>query len=112
MSLDIRLHIEVDTGSEKPTDVTLYEANYTHNVRPMWEKAGVYDALYLSNGQTALHILPALEAGLLAMEADPPTYEALNPLNGWGNYIGALDFLRDFTDACQKHPKAVIWSWA
>jgi hypothetical protein len=38
------------------------------------------------------------------MKADPTTYEALNPPNGWGNYESALKFLELFVGLCRGHP--------
>lgn len=108
MSLDIWLSIDVDTGGKEPHNITLFDANYTHNVVPMWKKAGCYDALYMSDGKLAGNVLPELEAGLAAMKADPEGFKQLNPLNGWGNYDSALKFLEEFTEACRAHPKTTI----
>jgi hypothetical protein len=32
----------------------------------------------------------------------------MNPANGWGDYDGALEYLRDLLIACAAHPKAEI----
>jgi hypothetical protein len=111
MSLDIWLTIGVDTGGPEPYEITLYDANYTHNVTPMWRKAGIYEALYESDGKQAGEILPMLRAGIVDMERKPNAYIALNPSNGWGSYETALPWLRKFTAACERHPKAVIGVW-
>lgn len=111
MSLDIGLYIEVDTGGSKPYSVDLYSANYTHNVTPMWGKAGVYDALYNSQGQLAESIIDILKAGIDDMVSKPSEYEELNPSNGWGSYESALPWLVKFYNACKEHPKAKISVW-
>ena len=111
MSLDIWLEVAVDAGGEEPVWVELYSGNYTHNVVPMWEKAGVYDALYNSGGKLAGEIVDALERGIHHMESHPDEYKALNPENGWGSYEGALAFLREVADACKKYPRATIGVW-
>ena len=108
MSLDISLGMAIDTGGRSLYPVNLYDGNYTHNVVPMWKRAGVYKALYRSTGKTAAEILPTLEAGISAMEKDPAGFFLLNPSNGWGSYRGALAFLREVRDACKRHPKAIV----
>ena len=99
MSLDIWL----DDGI---TDIG--DFNYTHNVTPMWKKAGVYDALYNSEGKEALEILPVLHSGINHMVVNQDEYLGLNPDNGWGDYEGALSFLIEFSECCAEYPKAVI----
>ena len=42
------------------------------------------------------------------MEADPETYRAMNPPNGWGDYEGALAYLRRLAEACATHSKCTI----
>lgn len=108
MSLDISLHVDVDTGGEEPFDVCLADMNITHNLTPMWGKAGVYEALYESEGTRAQQWLDVLRAGVADMEQKPAEYEALNALNGWGLYENALPWLRDWLAACEAHPLAII----
>jgi len=109
MSLDLWLYVEVDTG-RGPFEVTVgeYDFNITHNVTPMWGEAGVFDALYESNGDTAEKYLDVLYKGYVDMLNCPEIYKALNPANGWGTYEGALEFLRKWIEECERHPKAKI----
>ena len=111
MSLDIGLYVEVDTGGDKPRSIELYHSNYTGNVCPMWTEAGVYEALYESDGVEAASIIPILEDGIADMETNPVTYVAMNPSNGWGDSVGALRFLRRLLAACKDDPLALISSW-
>ena len=112
MSLDVSLYIEVDTGSKEPHWLELHDANYTHNVTPMWAEAGVYEMLYgydeWERPRVALasEMIPVLEEGRRRMEAEPLKYIAMNPPNGWGDYGTALEFLRGLLRACKEHPKA------
>ena len=86
--------------------------NITHNVARMWDKAGVYNALYKSQGVVAGETIPALRAGLAHMEDHADEYTVFNPENGWGSYDGALRFLRSWLQHCVENPKATIGVWA
>ncbi len=107
MSYDVSL--EIDTGGPEDTWPDVVEiGNYTSNVSPMWTSA---------LGGTRLrefhHVSCAEAAGPLAeavkrMEADPAAYQGMNPSNGWGDYEGALDYLRRIAEACAAHPKCRI----
>lgn len=108
MSLDIWLTIEVDTGGAALHGLQLYQANITHNIVPMWKEAGVYGALYDSEGKRAGKIINVLEAGVTDMKENPDKYIALNPPNGWGSYSGALSWLKRLLAECKKHPKSRI----
>lgn len=108
MSLDVYLMARVDLGGPESREIEVYWANYTSNVWPMWRMAGVEVALEESDGQEAGEIVETLKRGVGAMEADPDGYMALNPANGWGDYYGALEFLRKYAQACAENPKAIV----
>lgn len=91
--------------------VNVFDANYTHNVTPMWREAGVYDALYNSEGKKASEIIPILERGLVKMRENPEVYEAMNPENGCGSYESAVPWLQSVLNACREKPDAVIVVW-
>jgi hypothetical protein len=82
--------------------------NYTHNVTPMWRKAGCYEALYRSDGKKAKDVLPQLVDGYCAMFRDPQAYEALNPSNGWGCCETATKFLADVIEKFRAQPEATV----
>jgi hypothetical protein len=103
VSLDI--YIGSSGGSGGRPFRALYETNCTHNLRDMWHRAGVYDTLY-GAWCPAGELIPALEASLAEMEANPEVYRALAPSNGWGTYEGALEFLCDLLNACRRYPHA------
>lgn len=100
MSLDFYLE------ETRPTEI--FWRNITHNLSPMWRKAGVYEALYNSEGKKAGELYVTLEKGLHHMTYHAEEYRALNPSNGWGNYEGALAFLKDVMDACNENPGAIV----
>jgi len=89
-----------------PTSV--YNGNYTHNVTPMWGKAGVYDALYNSEGKKAWEIIETLKKGYGNMLENPGEYKAMDPSNGWGSYKTALVFLEEVITACEDNPNAIV----
>jgi len=108
MSLTLWLCVDTGAGESICTEGT----DVTHNVAPMWSKAGVYEALYKSEGKRAGDLLDVLQRGIAAMRADPDGFKQLNPPNGWGNYDLALQFLEEWEALCRKHPDARIHAWA
>lgn len=121
MSYDIWLELE-GMRDDDP-------GNITYNVDPMFALAIDGDpetavqngadvvlhhkdpALKRFVGETASECLPALRRAVEAMEAAPADYEALNPPNGWGDYEGALEYLRRFVAACERSPSATVEGW-
>lgn len=108
MSYDISLYVTVDVGGPEPVEYCPASiGNYTSNVAPMWTEALGHSLSDLADANAG-DSLPALQQAVAAMEADPDKYRAMNPGNGWGNYEGALDYLRDLRDACAAYPNATI----
>ena len=112
MSYDVDIRIDTgkldDDGS--PTLTCVEEVrNYTWNVMPMIAKATGWDSLNAQKGRSCAELIPILKAGIEDMEAKPDEYKLLNPPNGWGDFGGCLMFLKDILDACERHPKAVLW---
>ena len=105
MGLDFDLVLKEDAD-----ETCVHEAYITHNVAPMWRLAGIYDALYNSNGQRVSDVVETLRAGLAKMEASPEEYLPLNPPNGWGSYESAKRWLSKLVAACDRFPIAVIES--
>lgn len=108
MSYDIALFIDVDTGGPEP--VRFWPGgpgDYTSNVSGMWAHALGYSLSDL-DGKKAGDCTADLKRAVADMIANPAVYEAMNPPNGWGDYAGALEYLRDLRDACVAHPKATV----
>lgn len=99
MSLDFDLHKD---------DKLVFQCNITHNVSSMWQKAGCYEALYLSEGKIAINILPSIEGAICDMALNRKSYKAMDPPNGWGSYELALEFLQYVYEACTKFPTTII----
>lgn len=111
MSLSIYLETPMKCphcGGELHGGQELFSKNYTHNVAPMWQKAGVYDALYMSDGCHAGEFIEILRAGVAHMEANFAEYEKLNPPNKWGSAITALPWLKEVLAAFEQNPGAII----
>lgn len=110
MSYDIGLKMTLDTGGDEPFVVDLGSWNYTFNCSEMFEAAGVRETVLKSEGKTAAECIPILWEGIRRMEAEPVKYLAMNPPNEWGDYSGAMQFLRNIYFGCKKHPKATVWT--
>jgi hypothetical protein len=102
MSYDVWL--EIDTGG--PEMVCVYDWNYTSNCAPMWCKAGA--DLSEFDHRSAAECEPILSAAIAVMEADPATYEAMNPENEWGSYESVLDSLGALAKAMLLNPKTTV----
>ena len=112
MSLDIYLMTPESCphcGMPLPPSTEIFSQNYTHNVVSMWTKAGVYDALYMSDTWTVdKDYLQTLREGIANFERAFAEYEKLDPSNGWGSAAGALSWLRKWLEACEKNLGATI----
>lgn len=104
VSYDITLTI--DTGGEFPATVCEV-GNYTYNVSPMYVKALGCSLSDLHDSNCGESI-ERLRKAVIEMSEHPADYRALNPSNGWGNYEGALAYLRKLYEGCIQHPKATI----
>lgn len=87
--------------------------NYTSNVAPMWRDAlgddlgGLIDTL----GNRNADLIPFLELGVAQMETYPDRYRAMNPANEWGDYSGALAYLRWMLEMCRAVPDGNVSVW-
>jgi len=122
--------VEIDSGGEEPAELS--DRNITYNVGGMFRAAlgipepGIHIEDYRcrcryaedgghETGLKALHGAPcteaagAISAALARMDADPATYQAMNPPNGWGSYDSARKDLRWLLGQCRAHPKGSIY---
>jgi hypothetical protein len=136
MSLDVYLTrkkwISYDAG-ETLTEETeeVYDANITHNLGEMADKAGIYEALWRphrlkegynipeedndaeyefeeANTTKASEIIPYLEKGLADLKARPKYFETFNSPNGWGMYVNFVPFVEKYLNACKQYPDATV----
>ncbi len=122
MSLDIYLKDSVERtrictccNCDNEHEVTYFSEiasfNMTHNLEKMADAADIYDAVWRPdehNISFASEMIKILEDGLERLESDPEFYKKYNPSNGWGCYEGLVKVLREYLEACKKHPHAKI----
>jgi hypothetical protein len=106
MSYDIWLEADLG-GPERIAVGTSW--NYTSNCSAMWRKAGADLAEF--HGKTAAECAPVLAAGIAALKADPETYRAMNPGNGWGDYDTLVESLRRLLANFRAAPAAYVHVW-
>lgn len=93
----------------KPT--TVFDANITHNLGEMAEKAGIYYALWRPEEKgfkLAKDIILVLEKGLEKLKSKPSYYKKFNSDNGWGLYEHFVPFVEEVLNACKEFPDAEI----
>jgi hypothetical protein len=81
--------------------------NYTSNVGGMFWKAGKFSIKHL-HGKTGAEAMMMLEPVVSYMEMHPAEMKALAPDNGWGDFQGALEFVRDILDVCAENPEYIV----
>jgi hypothetical protein len=89
----------------------LYDANITHNLNKMADKAGIYDALWRPEeigAKYAKDIIEIVEKGLADLKARPEYFEQFNSSNGWGMYEHFVPFVEKYLEACKKYPDSEI----
>ena len=90
----------------RPTQV--FDRNITHNLAEMAVEAGVYEALWRSEGKKASEIAPLLKEGLEKLTTNPAKFKKLNPSNGWGSYDSLVEFVKEALIACSEYPDGEI----
>ena len=117
MSLDVslyrKLYLSYDEGKtyvEK--EECVYDANITHNLGKMADKAGIYYALWRPEEiekSKAKDIIELLEKGLADLKERPEYFQQFNSDNGWGLYENFVPFVEKYLDACKEYPETDIY---
>lgn len=103
MSLDVYLFAMRETE--------VFIANVTHNLNKMADAAGIYKHLWRPDElgiTTAAQLIAPLAQGLARLEEDPQSFKQYNPANGWGDYEGLVEFVRNYLAACKENPDAKV----
>ena len=95
----------INTGKENKEVVDI--GNMTSNIAPMYYDAFGKDWKFINN-QKCKDIIGFIEEAYLKMENNPDKYKAMNPSNGWGNYEGALEYLKSILKECEENPNCII----
>lgn len=103
MSYDVS--IQVAAGPD--VEVEAFWRNYTSNTSRMWTHA-LGRSLREFDKAPASEAAGPLAVGVRKMEYDPVFYRQWEPDNGWGDYDGALAFLRAVAGACAAMPLGVL----
>lgn len=110
--------------------IEVFDANITHNLTEMADKAGIYEACWRpyqlhpeyvelndndleyefeqNHVMHAKDIIPILEKGYKDMLKRPEYYEKFDSPNGWGLYVNFLPWVKRYLDACKEYPEAEI----
>ena len=89
----------------------LFDWNITHNLWAMAKEAGIRQHLWAPEEigiARAEQLIEPLRSGLALLQADPDRFRKFNPSNGWGDYEGLVNFVREYLQACEKYPSATI----
>lgn len=105
MSWDFRLRANL--GGSEPVCLDILDLNYTYNVSPMIFKAcGSTPSDW--HGKPAREVSEICAKVLAAFNADPETYRALNPKNGWGDFEGCRQLIGAIKAGCDHAPNAEL----
>ena len=83
--------------------------NYTYNVSPMFYACYPEHGIRIIDGFIGKRAEFNLNVLREYMIEHARELEAMNPTNGWGDYIGALQLVNNLLHASQRHP-IKIWS--
>lgn len=82
--------------------------NYTSNVGPMWRAVQDNGLMHVQDMSCpdAAKVIESMIAGMVDRRDE---LTAMNPPNGWGNYDGALNYLRKILEACNENLTGTIY---
>ena len=99
---------DISLKEKQSADVEVIEVgNYTYNVSKMYIEA-IGKTLGEFHEMQSLDAVETLRSGVVEMISNPDKYRAMNPVNGYGNYEGALKYLQTFLHECEKNPNSII----
>lgn len=116
MSLDVSLYdvnyLECDCGKRHEIlGECVYDANITHNLNTMADRAGIYKHLWRPeeiNITKAKELIKPIQKGLDDMKKRPEYYKRFDSPNKWGTYKDFIPWIEDYLEACIKYPNSDI----
>lgn len=120
MSLDVYLERKLsvtdlsppeDQRKEEIETECVFDANITHNLTEMAEKAGLYGVVWRpeENGiERASQMIDHLEQGVAKLKSDPTYFQQFDASNGWGRYIDFVPWLERYLEACRTYPYTTV----
>lgn len=114
MSLDVYLSRTIKCphcGGNVPTEECVFDANITHNLGEMADKAGIYYAIWRpeEKGHTkAGQLIDLLSSGLDDLRKRPDYFKQFEAKNGWGLYKHFVPWVERYLEACIENPDATI----
>jgi hypothetical protein len=95
----------------KHCNAYLFDANITHNLGKMADKAGIYYAMWRPEeiGVTRpLQLVHILKKGIRELRKYPTYFHDFETANGWGKYEHLLELAVDYFKACVQYPFEVL----
>jgi hypothetical protein len=94
--------LEDDDGNIVVDDIQI-----TYNLSPMLRAAGLPKHGELVAMPT-VEVAHLCRVAILALLEDPRRFDEMNPINGWGDYDGAVEFCTKLAIACARYPHAKL----
>jgi len=118
MSLDVWLLSPIEKeknchccGYSHMEHENLFDANITHNLGEMAEKAGIYKHLWHPEDidiTVAAQLIEPLTKGLQDLKDRPEFFKQYDANNGWGTYKDFVPWVEKYLNACIENPDATI----
>lgn len=81
----------------------------TYNLSPIFREA-LGCPLQELHGRRAGDVTDQLARAVVRLRAEPITFRALEPDNGWGTAAGAAAFLADLLRTCEEFPDGEVYA--
>lgn len=107
MSYSVYFTIHPTTAPDVELDLPNIDLNITSNLRQLFQALPIGDLNQL-NQQLASDVEEFILKSIDQLKEYPQYYQAYESPNGWGTLLGAMSFLEDFYEACQKYPYAIL----
>lgn len=83
-----------------------YKQLHEEEYQPQSDESGF--GLRQLDGMRCVDALPYLMVATAHMKLNPDKFKAMNPVNGWGSYESALEFLENLKQGCMSNLESYI----